>query len=93
MTVVPPAEVTDKRMYAKDFQLDDEGVPVGRIAGVSPPRFNLPERANSLGAFAWQKLGDWTKRDLAVKERARRKPQPPSSKQLERQRQDAERHS
>ncbi len=43
---------------------------LGRIAGVSPPRFNLPERANGLGAFAWQKLGDWTKRDLAVKPQA-----------------------
>jgi dihydroflavonol-4-reductase len=43
---------------------------LGRIAGVAPPRFNLPERANALGAFAWQKLGDWTKRDLAVKPQA-----------------------
>ncbi len=43
---------------------------LARIADVPAPRLDLPQSLNGVGAFAWQKLGDWTKRDYAVKPQA-----------------------
>ena len=39
---------------------------LARIADVAPPRLNLPDAWNEVGAYAWKKLGDWTKREFAV---------------------------